>query len=118
MGENILLKKSTCFAIRVINLYKYLCKSKKEYTLSKQLLRSGTSIGASIREANYAQSRRDFISKMSISLKETNETQYWLELLYETNYITKVEFESMSKDCIEILKILQSSIITAKSKKE
>lgn len=118
MEDSILLVKSKKFAIRIINLYKYLCKDKKEYTLSKQVLKSGTSIGANIRESKFAQSRKDFISKMSISLKETNETQYWLELLYETDYISKAEFESMNEDCHELLKILQASIITAKSNNE
>jgi len=116
--ESILVIKSKAFAIRVINLYKYLCKEKKEYILSKQLLRSGTSIGANIREANFAQSINDFISKMSIALKEANETHYWLELLNETGYINDLESDSMKKDCKELLRILQASIITAKSNRE
>ena len=118
MEESILAKKSKTFAIRIINLYKYLCNEKREYVLSKQILKSGTSIGANIREAKYAQSRNDYISKFSISLKESNETLYWLELLGETEYITKLEWESLSNDCLEILKMLQSTIITLKTKEQ
>lgn len=118
MEDGILIIKSKAFAIRSIKLYKYLCEEKKEYILSKQLLRSGTSIGANIREAAFAQSANDFISKMSISLKEASETHYWLELLHETSYITNVEADSMKKDCMELLKIIQASVITAKSNKE
>lgn len=117
MEESLLTKKSKAFAVRIINLYKYLCNEKKEYTLSKQLLRSGTSIGANIMESKFAQSTNDFISKMSISLKETNETLYWLELLSETGYINDFEYKSMSNDCREILKMLQSTIITLKANK-
>ena len=118
MEDSILIIKSKEFAIRIIKLYKYLGKEKKEYILSKQILRSGTSIGANIREAAFAQSANDFISKMSISLKEVSETQYWLELLHETNYITDKEADSLKSDCMDLLRILQASIITAKSNKE
>ncbi len=118
MEESILAKKSKTFAIRIINLYKYLCNEKREFVLSRQILKSGTSIGANIREAKYAQSRNDYISKFSISLKESNETLYWLELLGETEYITKLECQSLSNDCLEILKMLQSTIITLKTNKE
>lgn len=115
MEDSILVIKSKAFAIRVIQLYKYLCNIEKEYVLSKQLLRSGTSIGANIREGAFAQSKNDFISKLSIALKEASETHYWLELLNETGYINDNESDSLKKDCKEILKILQASIITAKS---
>lgn len=118
MEDSILVKKSKAFAIRIINLYKYLGKDKKEYVLSKQILRSGTSIGANIREGAFAQSANDFISKMSIALKETSETFYWLELLNETGYINDNESESMKNDCKELLKILQASVLTAKSNLE
>ena len=117
MEDSILVIKSKAFAIRTIYLYKYLCSDKKEYVLSKQLLRSGTSIGANVREAAFAQSKNDFISKMSIALKEASETHYWLELLNETGYLTDVEGDSLKKDCKEILKILQASVITAKANK-
>lgn len=115
MEDSIITKKSKAFAIRIINLYKYLCYEKKEYVLSKQLLRSGTSIGANVRESKFAQSTNDFISKMSISLKETNESLYWLELLNETDYITDREYISLSNDCKELLKMIQSTIITLKT---
>jgi len=118
MEDSILTKKSKSFAIRIINLYKYLSIEKKEYILSKQLLRSGTSIGANIKESKFAQSTNDFISKMSISLKETNETLYWLELLNETDYISDLEFNSITNDCKEILKMLQSTVITTKANKD
>ena len=110
--ENIIETKSFRFAIRVVNLYKYLCNEQKEYTLSKQLLRSGTSIGANVAEA---QSRADFISKLSIALKETAETKYWLRLLHATDYITCAEFDSVMSDCVEIEKLLVSIIRTTKN---
>lgn len=91
-------KRSLEFAIRIINLYKDLCNEKKEYILSKQILRSGTSIGANIRESKFAQSKPDFISKMSIALKETNETLYWLELLNKTDYLNESEYNSLYND--------------------
>lgn len=118
MEDGILIVKSKGFAIRIINLYKYLCNDKKEYVLSKQILRSGTSIGANIRESVFAQSKNDFISKMSIALKESNETHYWIELLNETGFISNKESDSLKADCKELLKILQASIITAKSNKD
>ena len=113
--ENIIETKSFRFAIRVVNLYKYLCNEQKEYTLSKQLLRSGTSIGANVAEAQQAQSRADFISKLSIALKETTETKYWLRLLHATDYITCAEFDSVMSDCVEIEKLLVSIIRTTKN---
>ena len=99
-------EKSEDFAVRVNNLCKYLRHTKKEYVLSKQLLRSGTSIGANVAEAQRAQSRADFLAKMSIALKEANETFYWLRLLYRTQYLTGREFESVSKDADELLRMI------------
>ena len=118
MAENILTLKSKTFAVRIIKLYKHLCEDKKEYVLSKQLLRSGTSIGANIREASFAQSKNDFISKMSISLKEVSETMYWLELMEETEYISSDIANSLKEDARELLRILQASIITAKNNRD
>ena len=115
MGDSVLLVKSKAFAVRVVNLHRYLTSIKGEYTLSKQLLRSGTSIGANVHEANYAQSRKDFISKMQIALKETGETEYWLELLYETNYLTESEFLSIFEGCSELKRLLISTLKTAKN---
>lgn len=115
MEDNIIKTKSYDFAIRVINLYKYLTKEKREYVLSKQLLRSGTSIGANVREALDGQSKKDFLSKMNIALKEASETQYWLELLISTDYINEKQGESILSDCIEICKILGSIVKTTKT---
>ena len=114
MKEKVLKTKSFKFAVRIINLYKYLCYEKKEFVLSKQVLRSGTSVGAMVREAEHSESKRDFIHKMAIAQKEINETLYWLELLSETEYISTTEFKSINTDAIEIIKILTSSIKTAK----
>ena len=114
--NSILRKKSFAFAIRIVNLYKYLSDGKKEYVLSKQLLRSGTSIGAMVREAQNAESDKDFIHKLAISQKECDESLYWLELLKETDYLTLLEFESISLEGIELIKMLKSSIITSKRK--
>jgi four helix bundle protein len=111
--NNIIVDKSMNFAIRCVNLSKFL-KDKKEFTLSDQLLRSGTSIGANVREALRAYSKTDFAFKLSISQKEAEETGYWLELLYKTNYISFQQFESMNNDCEELLKLLTSIIITTK----
>jgi len=118
MKENVLLDKSFKFAIRIVNLYKYLSDEKKEFVLSKQLLRCGTSIGANINEAQEAQSKNDFISKLSISLKEAKETKYWIELLKETNYLTDSEAKSIFKDLIEIIKLLTSIIKSTKNNKD
>ena len=115
--DNILLNKSFKFAVRIVNLYKYL-NSKKEYVLSKQLLRSGTSIGANINESQDAQSTNDFISKLSISLKEARESKYWIELLSETDYLTKEEADDILNDLIEIIKLLVSIIKTTKQNKD
>jgi four helix bundle protein len=105
-NDNLINLKSKKFAIRIINTFKYLQTEKKEFVLSKQMLRSGTAIGALIKESEFAQSRKDFLNKLYIALKEANETQYWIELLFETEYITKTEFDSLSTDCIELLKLL------------
>lgn len=96
------------FAIDIVNLYKYLCETKKEYVLSKQLLRSGTSIGANLVEAQSGISKRDFIAKIYISLKETAETEYWLELLYKTDYLTIDEYQSINDKCKELCKLFNS----------
>ena len=106
--ENIVRDKSKSFALRCIRLYKYLSEQKRKFIMSKQLLRSGTSIGANVKESLFAQSRADFAAKMMIAQKEAAETEYWLELLRDSNYITQEEAESMLNDCTELLKILQS----------
>ena len=108
MKENIIMDKSFAFSVRIVNLHKYLCQEKKEYIISKQIYKSGTSIGANIAEAQRAQSTADFVAKMKVALKEANETQYWLRLLFETKYITDREFKSVHDDLVEILKILTS----------
>ena len=110
--ENTVKFKSKKFAIRAVKLYKYLCDEKREYVLSKQLLKSSTSIGANIAESECAISRNDFLSKIYIALKEANETLYWLELLHETEYLTDQEFASMNSDCEELKKMLQSTTKT------
>ena len=112
--ESVLEQKSFQFAIRIVNLYKHIRSAKEEYTLSKQLLRSGTSIGANIAEAKQAQSKPDFISKLSIALKETTETKYWISLLSATGYLSEQEYQSILSDCVEIEKMLTSSVKTAK----
>ncbi len=114
--DNVICEKSFEFAIRIVELYKDLKDTKKEYVLSKQVLRSGTSIGANIREAVEAQSKRDFISKLSIALKETSETKYWLELLIATNYIESNSGQEILNKNNEIYKILRSIIITTKER--
>ena len=114
MKESILSEKSFNFAIRIINLYKYWVETKKEFVLSKQLLRSGTAIGALQSEACFAESKADFIHKYGIVQKECNESIYWLKLLSQTNYIAQNEFESLEYDVIELLKMITSSIITVK----
>lgn len=114
--DNDIEQKTFDFSVRVVNLYKYLCSSKQEYTMSKQLLKCGTSIGANVAESQNAQSNNDFVSKLSIALKETAETKYWLKLLLETEYISKAEFDSIYNDCDEIYRIISSIIITSKDK--
>lgn len=116
MKENVLKNKSLLFAIRIVNLYKFLNTEHKEFVLSKQVLRSGTSVGAMIREAEFGQSKLDFIHKLSIAQKEINETLYWLELLNKTDYLKNDSYESINNDAIEIIKLITSSIKTSKSK--
>ncbi len=116
MKENIIRDKSYAFAIRIVKMYKYLCEEKKEFVLSKQLLRSGTSIGANIEEAIGGQSDKDFFAKLTISYKETRETHYWIRLLMDTDYITKEQSESMLNDVEELLKIIGSIQKTMKNK--
>ncbi|MGV1013307.1 MAG: four helix bundle protein [Flavobacterium sp.] len=111
--KNIIKEKSFAFAIEIVFLYKVLAE-KKEFVLSRQMLRSGTSIGANIREAEHAQSKADFIHKLSISLKEANETEYWIDLLFETKYLTEIEFQNIKPKIIELLKLLTSIINTSK----
>ena len=108
MKDNLIVSKSKTFALRIIKLYKYLYNEKKEYVMSKQILRSGTSIGANIREAVRGQSKADFYAKLHISLKEADETAYWLELLNESGYIKDEHFQNIYEDCNEIIKILVS----------
>jgi four helix bundle protein len=114
MSKSILKDKSYAFAIRIVKLSQFLQAEKKEYVLSKQVLRSGTAVGALIHEAEFGQSKPDFINKMSISLKEANETDYWICILKDTNYIDQKLFESMQSDCKELIAMLVSSIKTAK----
>ena len=114
MRENALIDKSIIFAARIIKLHRYLIKSKRETIISKQIVRSGTSIGANINEANYGQSKADFIAKLHIALKETAETEYWLRLLVMSEYITADMGKSLLEDCLEIKRILIASINTAK----
>lgn len=115
-GKSILKDKSFAFALGIIKLYKFLVKNKKEYVLSKQLLRSGTSIGANIREAQNAQSLADFIHKLSIAQKECDESLYWLELLHHSEYISEKEFLEKQQQATSLLKMLRSAIMTSKSK--
>ena len=114
--ENIVEPKSYAFALRCIELYKYLIADKKEFILSKQLIRSGTAIGALIKEAEHAQSKADFLNKMNISLKEANETEYWLMLLKDSQYLSEKEFNSINKDCDELIRLLITIVKTTKSK--
>jgi four helix bundle protein len=116
MKENLLKDKSFHFAIRMVNLYKYLNKEHNESIISKQLIRSRTSVGVVIREAEHAESTKDFVHKLSISLKEANGSKYWLDLLLATNFITKEMYEPFHKDCEELLKMLASSVKTIKQK--
>lgn len=112
--ENLILSKSMDFAVRIVNLNRYLVEEKKEYVISKQLLRSGTSVGANVREAKYGASRRDFAAKMGISLKEISETEYWLELLFRTEYLSEEQYKSIICDCSEVAKIITSIVKNSK----
>jgi four helix bundle protein len=113
--ENVVKTKTFDFALRIIKLYQYLCEQKKEYVLSKQLLRSGTSIGANVMEAEHAESKQDFIHKISISLKEANETDYWIELLHKSEFIDNHAYKSIKTDIEEILKLLTAILKTGKN---
>ena len=113
-ADGVLKRKSYGFAIRVVKLTQYLQTDYKEYVLSRQVLKSGTSIGALVKEAEFAQSKLDFINKLSIALKEANETSYWLSLLYETDYIDEKLFDSLQSDCKELIAILVSIVKTTK----
>lgn len=115
MRESILKDKSYAFAICVVRMCQYLQTEKKEFILSKQIMKSGTSIGALIREAEFGQSKADFISKMSIALKEANETKYWLSILTDTGYIDKSLFENLEADCKELISMLVSTVKTSKN---
>ena len=114
MKDNPLKNKSFAFALRVVKLGRFLCSERKEFVLAKQLLRSGTAIGALVREAEYAESKVDFIHKLSIALKEANETDYWIELLYQSQLIDKNGYESIKPDIVELLKLLVSVVKTSK----
>jgi four helix bundle protein len=116
MSDSIIKNKSFLFAIRIVKLYKFLQETKKEYILSKQLMRSGTAIGALVREAQNAESNADFVHKLSIAQKENDETLYWLELLFETEYLGEKEYKSIQKDALELLKMIRSAIITSRKK--
>jgi four helix bundle protein len=115
MKGNIIKEKSFRFAVRIANLYTHLCEEKHEYTLSKQALRSGTSVGAMVREAEHAESKADFIHKMAIAQKEINETMYWHEILCETGRLSAAAFDSLNNDAVELLKLLTRIIKTAKT---
>ena len=116
MKENLTYQKAMSFAIRIVNVYKFLSEEKAERVMSKQLLRSGTSIGANFSESLSAESDSDFIHKLAICQKEANETLFWLELLYKTDYLTKTQYESLNDDCTELLKIIISIILKSKNK--
>lgn len=114
MAENIIKTKSFNFALRIVKLYQFLCSDKKEFVLSKQLLRSGTSVGAMVRESEQAESKADFIHKLAIAQKEANESDYWLELLFQSEYLNEIQYQSLKSDILEINKILSSIIISTK----
>jgi len=116
MKNNAIKEKSFSFALEIVAVYKFLCSEKKEFVLSKQILRSGTSIGANIREAEHAQSKADFVSKLSIALKEANETDYWLDLLYQSEYLTTSQFQNIKENVTQQLKLLTSILNTTKNK--
>lgn len=114
MKENKIKSKSFSFAVRIVKLYQYLKNEKNEFVISKQLLKSGTSIGALIRESEHSESKSDFIHKLAIAQKETNESLYWLELLFSTDIISKEQFESINNDAVELIKILTAIIKSTK----
>lgn len=114
MKENVIKTKSFSFALRMVGLYKLMCEERKEFVMSKQLLRSGTAIGALVRESEHVESTADFIHKLSIALKEANETDYWIELLFQSKYLSESEYNSIKTDSEEILKLLVSIIKSTK----
>lgn len=114
MNEGIVMKKSYAFSIRIVKLYKYMITEQKEFVLSKQLLRSGTAIGALIKEAEHAQSKADFLNKMNIALKEANETEYWLNLLKDCDFLEMRFFESIHPEIVELIKLLASIVKSTK----
>ncbi|MCJ8165198.1 four helix bundle protein [Pontibacter sp. E15-1] len=116
MGKSIIAEKSYAFAVRIVRMYQHLSADKKEFILSKQVLRSGTSIGANVQEATGGQSTSDFIHKLSIARKEARETAYWLQLLHDTGYLEAKQFESTHADCQGLIKILNSIILTSQGK--
>lgn len=118
MRKNVLKDKSFAFALRIVKMFKYLTEEKKEFVMSKQLLRSGTAIGALVREAEHSESKADFIHKLSISLKEANETEYWIDLLFQSGYIKEDDYKSLKEDGKELLRLLISIIKTSKSNNE
>jgi four helix bundle protein len=113
--ENIVVEKSYAFALRIVKLYKYLVENKHEWVLTKQVLRSGTSIGANVEEAIGAQSRKDFVSKVNIAYKECRETNYWLRLLKDSNYLEVSHYKSISEDCRELQRILAAIVLKTKA---
>jgi four helix bundle protein len=115
---NVIEEKSFSYAVRIVKLYEFLTKEKREFVLSKQLLRSGTSIGANVSEAEQGQSTNDFLSKMNIALKEAAETEYWLRLLKHTDYLDEKQYESIYSDCEELKKILHSIVKTTKERRQ
>ena len=114
MQTNVVKEKSFAFALRIVKLYQLLCEQKKEYVISKQLLRSGTAVGALVREAEQAESRADFVHKLAIALKEANETEYWLDLLYHSKYLEETHYNSIAADSKDLLRLLTSIIKTTK----
>ena len=116
MSKNTIYIKSKKFAVRIVNLYRYLKEDKKEFVMSKQLLRCGTSIGANIAESGCAISDKDFLSKLYVAFKECAETQYWLDIMHETAYLNDQEYQSISDDCTELKKILSSITKTTREK--
>jgi four helix bundle protein len=115
-NENVSKEKSMAFAIRIVNLYKYLCKEKKEFVMSKQILKSGTSIGANLAEAECAFSKKEFLAKVFIAYKECAETRYWLELLFKSEYLTKEEFDRLNDDCGGLFGILSAITKTTRAR--
>ena len=117
MSDNVVRTKSFEFALRIVKLYRYLKEEKKEYVLSKQVLRSGTAIGALVRESQQAESKADFIHKLAIALKEANETEYWIELLFQSGFLEQKSYQSIHADIEELLRLLTAIIKTTKEKK-